>query len=184
MAFRGSGSGDWKRLFLYAKPSQKKIHHPRSARSSSSGKNFLSLLYIRQWLISSVHKLDNASFSCEMSHPSPCNRHNSTGLSASCMWTSFAAAAHGQDIESGVMQNVAANGLSDRVSVVHRDIGLLQRGREVLALGDNVAIADVFDSGMHTIMLCLELISYGINDLPLNSSICYQCGLAGVHKAS
>ncbi len=45
------------------------------------------------------------------------------------------------------MQNIAANGLSDRVSVVHRDIGLLQRGREVRALGANVAIADIFDSG-------------------------------------
>jgi len=45
------------------------------------------------------------------------------------------------------MQNVAANGLSERVSVVHRDIGLLQRGREVRALGANVAIADIFDAG-------------------------------------
>ena len=45
------------------------------------------------------------------------------------------------------MQNIAANGLSERVSVVHRDIGLLQRGREVRALGANVAIADIFDSG-------------------------------------
>jgi protein arginine N-methyltransferase 7 len=45
------------------------------------------------------------------------------------------------------MQNIAANGLSERVSVVHRDIGLLQRGREVRALGANVAIADIFDAG-------------------------------------
>lgn len=45
------------------------------------------------------------------------------------------------------MQNIAANGLSKRVSVVQRDIGLLQRGREVRALGANVAIADMFDAG-------------------------------------
>lgn len=41
----------------------------------------------------------------------------------------------------------AANGLSDRVSVVNRDAGLLQRGREVRALGANIVIADVFDAG-------------------------------------
>ena len=50
------------------------------------------------------------------------------------------------------MQNIAANGLSERVSVVHRDIGLLQRGREVRALGANVAIADIFDSGKKPIL--------------------------------
>lgn len=50
------------------------------------------------------------------------------------------------------MQNIAANGLSELVSVVHRDIGLLQRGREVRALGANVAIADIFDSGKKPIL--------------------------------
>ena len=50
------------------------------------------------------------------------------------------------------MQNIAANGLSERVSVVHRDIGLLQRGREVRALGANVAIADIFDAGKKPIL--------------------------------
>lgn len=45
------------------------------------------------------------------------------------------------------MQNIAANSLSERVSVVHRDIGLLQRGREVRALGANFAVADMFDAG-------------------------------------
>lgn len=44
----------------------------------------------------------------------------------------------------------AANGLSDRVSVVQRDGGLLQRGREVRALGVNVVVADVFDAGGRT----------------------------------
>ncbi|KAL4424877.1 hypothetical protein ABPG77_002100 [Micractinium sp. CCAP 211/92] len=42
----------------------------------------------------------------------------------------------------------AANGLSERVSVVYRDIGLLQRGREVRPLGVNVVVADVFDAGL------------------------------------
>lgn len=41
----------------------------------------------------------------------------------------------------------AANGLSSRVSVVHRDAGLLQRGREVRPLGVNLVIADLFDAG-------------------------------------
>ena len=41
----------------------------------------------------------------------------------------------------------AANGLSARVSVVHRDAGLLQRGREVRPLGVNLVIADMFDAG-------------------------------------
>lgn len=41
----------------------------------------------------------------------------------------------------------AANGLSERVSVVYRDIGLLQRGREVRPLGVNLVVADVFDAG-------------------------------------
>lgn len=45
------------------------------------------------------------------------------------------------------VQSIAANGLSERVSVVHRDVGLLQRGREVRPLGANIAIADMFDAG-------------------------------------
>ena len=54
-----------------------------------------------------------------------------------------------------VVQSVAANGLSDRVSIVHRDIGLLQRGREIRALGANVALADIFDAGdCNLICLC------------------------------
>lgn len=46
------------------------------------------------------------------------------------------------------MQVMAANGLSERVSVVHADAGMLQRGREVRSLGCRLAIADVFDAGM------------------------------------
>lgn len=45
------------------------------------------------------------------------------------------------------MQVVAANGLSERVSVVHKDIALLERGREVRYLGCNLAIADLFNAG-------------------------------------
>lgn len=45
-------------------------------------------------------------------------------------------------------QAVASNGVASSLSVVHQDIGLLQRGREVRALGANIVVADVFDSGM------------------------------------
>lgn len=45
------------------------------------------------------------------------------------------------------LQAVATNGFSERVSVMHRDIGLLERGREVRRLGANVAVADIFDAG-------------------------------------
>ncbi len=41
----------------------------------------------------------------------------------------------------------AVNGVGDRVSVVQRDAGLLQRGRDVRRLGANVVVADFFDSG-------------------------------------
>ena len=44
-------------------------------------------------------------------------------------------------------QAVAAAGLSSKVSVVHRDVALLQRGREVRPLGVNLVIADLFDAG-------------------------------------
>lgn len=42
----------------------------------------------------------------------------------------------------------SANGVAERVSVVYRDIGLLQRGREVRPLGVNLVVADVFDAGL------------------------------------
>jgi hypothetical protein len=42
---------------------------------------------------------------------------------------------------------MAANGLSDKVSVVHKDIALLQRGHEVRYLGCNLAIGEIFDAG-------------------------------------
>ena len=46
-----------------------------------------------------------------------------------------------------MLQAVATNCLSERVSVVHQGIGLLQRGREVRPQGANVAVADLFDAG-------------------------------------
>lgn len=46
-----------------------------------------------------------------------------------------------------LVQAVASNGVASAVSVVHQDVGLLQRGREVRALGANIAVADMFDSG-------------------------------------
>ena len=48
-----------------------------------------------------------------------------------------------------LLQVVAVNGLSHKVSVVQKDIALLERGHEVRYLGCNLAIADLFDAGAH-----------------------------------
>ena len=40
------------------------------------------------------------------------------------------------------------NGLSDKVSVVHRDAALLERGREAPRTGVNLVVADMFDAGV------------------------------------
>ena len=53
-------------------------------------------------------------------------------------------------------QAVASNGVASSVSVVHQDIGLLQRGREVRALGANIAMADIFDSGLRNLLYSLH----------------------------
>jgi protein arginine N-methyltransferase 7 len=45
-------------------------------------------------------------------------------------------------------RNVAANGLSHRVSVTSRDVGLIERGREVRQLGCNMVVMDLFDAGL------------------------------------
>ena len=45
------------------------------------------------------------------------------------------------------MQVLAANHLSEGVSVVHSDAALLERGREVRPLGVNIVLADLFDAG-------------------------------------
>ena len=42
----------------------------------------------------------------------------------------------------------AANGLSKNISVVHRDVALLQRGKDVRPLGVNIVVADIFDAGL------------------------------------
>lgn len=49
-------------------------------------------------------------------------------------------------INSG-SQVVAVNGVAERVSVVQRDAGLLERGKHVRRLGVNVVTADFFDAG-------------------------------------
>lgn len=46
------------------------------------------------------------------------------------------------------LQNAAANGLSEKISVVHRDAGLLERGKHVRRLGANIVVADMFDAGV------------------------------------
>ena len=42
----------------------------------------------------------------------------------------------------------AAGLLGKKITVVHKDAGLLQRGREVRPLGVNLVVADIFDSGL------------------------------------
>ena len=39
------------------------------------------------------------------------------------------------------------NKLSDKISVVQKDIALLERGKDMRYLGANLAIGDVFDAG-------------------------------------
>jgi hypothetical protein len=45
------------------------------------------------------------------------------------------------------LQVVAVNGAAEKVSVVQRDAGLLERGKHVRRLGVNVVVADFFDAG-------------------------------------
>jgi len=45
-------------------------------------------------------------------------------------------------------RNVAANGMSRTVSVAMRDIGLLERGRDVRHQGCNFVVMDLFDAGL------------------------------------
>ena len=50
------------------------------------------------------------------------------------------------------LQAVAANGYLECVSVVHCDVGLLERGRQVRRTGANIAVADIFDAGAPTLV--------------------------------
>lgn len=45
------------------------------------------------------------------------------------------------------LQVVAVNGAAEKVSVVQRDAGLLERGKHARRLGVNVVVADFFDAG-------------------------------------
>lgn len=71
----------------------------------------------------------------------------------------------------------AANGLSDKISIIQRDGGLLQRGREVRALGVNVVVADVFDAGAVPRLRFL-LVSAAALSGAKQSSV---CGWQGAH---
>lgn len=44
-------------------------------------------------------------------------------------------------------QVAASNGLSNRISVVTRDVAKLQRGKDVRRRGVNLVVADMFDAG-------------------------------------
>lgn len=59
------------------------------------------------------------------------------------------------------MQVLAVNRVSDGVSVVHSDGALLERGREVRALGVNIVVADLFDAGRLTLKRCLYYCMHG-----------------------
>jgi hypothetical protein len=65
----------------------------------------------------------------------------------------------------GVVQAVAANGLGNRVSVVHRDVAKLERGHEVRRLGVNLVVADFFDAGAPP--------TVGATTALLRSSLCH-----------
>ncbi|BDA48465.1 Protein arginine N-methyltransferase 7 [Coccomyxa sp. Obi] len=75
-----------------------------------------------------------------------------TGLFAAMAARAGASSVVACDLHDGMCTTarkvVAANGLSERVSVVHKDIALLERGHEVRYLGCNLAIADLFDAGL------------------------------------
>ena len=45
-------------------------------------------------------------------------------------------------------RNIAANGLSQRISVACRDVGLIERGCEVRQQGCNFVVMDMFDAGL------------------------------------
>jgi len=42
---------------------------------------------------------------------------------------------------------VAVNGAAEKVAVVQKDAGLLERGKQVRRLGVNLVTADFFDAG-------------------------------------
>lgn len=54
-------------------------------------------------------------------------------------------------------QVAAMNKLSDKVSVVQKDIALLERGKHVRYLGANLAIGDIFDAGMLALNCVIEI---------------------------
>jgi protein arginine N-methyltransferase 7 len=45
-------------------------------------------------------------------------------------------------------RNIAANGLSQRISVACRDVGLIERGNEVRQQGCNFVVMDMLDAGL------------------------------------
>lgn len=66
---------------------------------------------------------------------------------------------------------MAANDLSEKVSVVHRDVGLLQRGREVRPLGVNLVVTDFFDAGAPWLGLGFLVHRMGMEVRPLGVSL-------------
>ena len=49
---------------------------------------------------------------------------------------------------SYILQAISLNGMSEKVSVVNRDVAKLQRAKDIRRQGVNIVIADMFDSGI------------------------------------
>lgn len=54
-------------------------------------------------------------------------------------------------------QVAAMNKVSDVVSVVNKDIALLERGHEIRYLGANLAIGDIFDAGGGQLIIIINI---------------------------
>lgn len=51
------------------------------------------------------------------------------------------------NVYAEALQVLAANGLLEKISVINKDAGLLERGQDLRHLGVNIIIADFFDAG-------------------------------------
>ncbi len=74
---------------------------------------------------------------------SPRGAKNQMAQCRSCRFLYVVRSLNIEDAERIFMQVMAANGVSERVSVVNKDVALLERGRDVRYLGCNLAIADL-----------------------------------------
>ena len=71
------------------------------------------------------------------------------------------------------MQVLAANGLLEKVSVINKDAGLLERGQDLQHAGVNIIVADFFDAGKHLVAICVS-----------NRRLAFSINMGGRHRAS